>query len=142
MSENTKNGMNSNGSAPVEKPTHKPHENPIIEGLINVAVAELERSGAIPVVETVKRDLPPAPQPFIYESVTRAHDKHSGATIRVWRKERTCPVYSDEEILNVISRIPGHASMEEVFDTLARIPRITKIELTDSNGLGAVAYYK
>ncbi len=81
-------------------------------------------------------------EPMFFESMTQAVDPQGGAKIRVWRHSDTIPEYNDIELQLLISKIPGMASMKQVFDILSTVPGVTAIELTDPIGNGAVAYYE
>lgn len=84
----------------------------------------------------------PARKALFFESMTEVRDKASGAKIRVWRSEEELPEYADEEILGLFKLIPEGANMKEMCDLISSLDRVTAVELTDANGLGAVAYFE
>lgn len=77
---------------------------------------------------------------MFWESITQATDPQSGARIRVWRKIEECPEYNDIEVQLAIEKIPGRATMKDVFDVISSIEGVTAIELVDHMGNGGVMY--
>lgn len=82
----------------------------------------------------------PIRQARAYESVTEIKDPESGARVKIWRSEKEFPEYADEEILRLFHKIPGGASMPQMADAISSLPGVTKIEMTDKNGLGAMIF--
>lgn len=80
--------------------------------------------------------------PLFYESMTQAVHPGSGCRIRVWRREAELPEYADNEIINIINKIPEGLGMQETLRHIEQLERITAIELTDRHGLGCVVYYE
>ena len=117
----------------------------LIDNIVNGVVPGLEQLNEKANIEAGKPSVPNlavGPAPLRYESVTEARDQHSGARIRVWRKSAELPEYNDVEIQLVINKIPGRATMKQVYGYLSAIEGVTKVELTDANGLGAVAFFE
>lgn len=75
-----------------------------------------------------------------WESITEAKDPQSGARIRVWRTESEIPETQDIEILLLVSKIPQGASMEDIFNIISTLDRVSAIELVDPHHNGAVKY--
>lgn len=76
-----------------------------------------------------------------YESVHEARDAFSGARIRVWRRCNELPVYTDSELLIVLSKIPGHSSMQDVISIISQVQGVTQVELVDHQGYGVLVKF-
>lgn len=103
-------------------------------GLVSTGTGETEVTNII----TGK----PVREPLFYESITKIHDPASGATVRVWRAEEELPEWADTEILGIFKCIPQGVDMKEMMQILGSLERVTAVEMTDKNGLGAVVYYE
>lgn len=84
----------------------------------------------------------PPQKPIFYESMTQIICPHTKARIRVWRKTLELMEYPDEAVLLVFKMIPDGVSMKELIEIISSVEGVVAIELTDANGLGAVAYYE
>ena len=84
----------------------------------------------------------PIRKPLFYESMTEVKCPHTGARIRVWRSEPILPEYQDEEVLLLFKFLPDGANMEDIINLVSTLERVTAVELTDKNGLGAVIYFE
>lgn len=114
-------------------------KNPI-DAAIEAVIPGLNELNGEAVAEKTK--LPAGRTPLFYESMTKAVEPHSKATIRVWRKSAELPEYNDMELQIAIAKIPITASMKQVFGAISALEGVTAIELTDADGIGAIAYYE